>query len=132
MCEPHCFYSCGTVNRMKMGIGLVFTALLLVCMPPSANCGDAPAAADFNTLVDQYFNFYFSFHPAEATAAGFHQYDTKLEDYSESVQQKQIQGLKEFLAKFEAVNTSKRPADVVADRDWITSSVRSQLLELEN
>jgi uncharacterized protein (DUF885 family) len=115
-----------------MRIGLVFTPLLLVCMVSPAYCADAPAVTDFNTLVDQYFDFYFSFHPTEATAAGFHQYDSKLEDYSAVAQEKQIQGLKDYLAKFEEIYGSKLPADTTVDREWIVSSIRSELLELEN
>jgi hypothetical protein len=42
------------------------------------------APAEFDTLVDDYFNFYFESVPTEATEAGFHQYDGKLEDYSRS------------------------------------------------
>jgi uncharacterized protein (DUF885 family) len=117
---------------MKMRLGLVFTSLLLVCMVPPAFGADAPAVTDFNTLVDQYFDFYFSFRPTEATAAGFHQYDSKLEDYSAVAQEKQIVGLKDYLAKFEALDGTKLPADASADRDWIVSSIHSELLELEN
>jgi uncharacterized protein (DUF885 family) len=117
---------------MKMRIGVVFTALLLVCTVPPVYCADVPAVTGFNTLVDQYFDFYFSFHPTEATAAGFHQYDSKLEDYSAGAQEQQTRGLKDFLAKFEAVDNSKLPADTVADREWIISSIHSNLLELEN
>src|SRR5579864_4640268 len=92
--------------------------VLAVCPTYSA---DTPAVSDFNTLVDKYFDFYFSFHPTEATAAGLHQYDSKLEDYSAAAQEKQIQTLKDFLAKFEAIDGSKLPADTAADRDWVAS-----------
>jgi uncharacterized protein (DUF885 family) len=93
---------------------------------------ETQTVADFNLLVDKYFDFYFSFHPTEATAAGFHQYDQKLEDYSAAAHDQQIRGLKEFLAKFEAVDGSKLPANTGADLEWIMSSIHSGLLELEN
>ena len=32
-------------------------------------------------LVDDYFDQYFTFHPTAGTSAGFHQYDTMLEDF---------------------------------------------------
>ena len=115
-----------------MRIGLVFTALLLVSMVPPVYGADALGIANFNSLVDQYFDFYFSFHPTEATAAGFHQYDSKLEDYSAIAHEKQIDGLKDYLAKFEAIDGSKLPADAAADRDWLISSIHSGLLELES
>jgi len=43
----------------------------------------ASAQSPFDQLVDQYFNEHFEFAPSEATSDGFHQYDSKLEDYSE-------------------------------------------------
>src|ERR1700680_856962 len=110
-----------------------FCLAMLLCLfsvlPLSA---ETQTVTDFNLLVDQYFDFYFPFHPTEATSAGFHPYDPKLEDYSAAAHDQQTRGLKEFLAKFEAVDGSKLPADAAADREWIISSIHSGLLELEN
>src|SRR5579864_2738587 len=117
---------------LKMRKTTLLFLLFLASSTLSAMPGDTPTTKDFNHLVDQYFEFYFSFHPTEATAVGFHQYDSKLEDYFATAEEKQIQGLKDYLAKFEAIDESKLPADTAADRDWITSSIHSQLLELEN
>src|SRR6476619_6234834 len=45
----------------------------------------------FNSLTDQYFDkYYFKFNPSAGTAAGFHQYDTQLEDYSRATLDQQI------------------------------------------
>jgi uncharacterized protein (DUF885 family) len=90
------------------------------------------AVKDFDSRVDKYFDFYFSFRPTEGTSAGFHQYDGKLEDYSAAAVDKEVRGLKDFLSQFEAVDPSKLPADSAADRDWVISSIHSDLLELEN
>src|SRR5690349_10974958 len=90
------------------------------------------AGADFNALVDKYFDFYFSHHPTAATQAGIHQYDHKLEDYSAAGHEQLAQGLKDFLAQFEYVDRSKLPPDTTADVDWVISSIRSELLELED
>jgi len=110
----------------------LFLSLLLLALVPYTFCAGTPAVSDFNKLVDQYFDFYFSFHPSDATADGLHQYDAKLEDFSATARQKEISGLKSFLAKFEAADTTKFPADVAADRDWIISSIHSNLLGLED
>jgi len=98
----------------------------------SANPSNTDPVASFNTPVDQSFDFYFSFHPTDATAAGFHQYDGKLEDYSAAAHDAQIGGAKEFLSKFGTVDRSKLPPESAADLDWIMSSLHSELLELEN
>jgi uncharacterized protein (DUF885 family) len=92
---------------------------------------DAQAAGNFNALVDKYFDFHFTFHPSEGTSAGIHQYDSRLEDYSAAARQREISGLKDFLGKFHAIDPSKLPADIAADREWIMSSIHSNLLELE-
>jgi uncharacterized protein (DUF885 family) len=93
---------------------------------------ETQAVTDFNAVVDKYFDLFFSFHPTEATATGFHQYDQKLEDYSATGRQQEIRGLKDFLGKFEAIDGTKLPRDTAADRDWIISSIHSGLLELED
>jgi len=117
-----------------LGLKMRKTTLLFLLFFASSAPSAMPADTtnDFNQLVDKYFHFYFSFHPTEATAAGFHQYDPKLEDYSAGSQEQQIRELRDFLAGFEAIDDSKLPADTAADRDWITSSIHSELLELEN
>ena len=56
---------------------MVAMVLLLSAAALAQNSG-----SDFDKLVDEYFDFFFQFHPTAGTAAGFHQYDTKLEDYS--------------------------------------------------
>ena len=109
----------------------LFLSLLLGFVWVWPASGETRAVMDFNALVDRYFDFYFSFHPTDATAAGFHQYDQKLEDYSASAQEQQIRGLKDFLRRFEAVDGGTLPAKTAADRDWIMSSIHSELLELE-
>ena len=110
----------------------LFLSLLLGLFSVLPVSAETQTVMDFNALVDKYFDFYFSFHPTDATAAGFHQYDQKLEDYSAAAQEQQIRGLKDFLGKFQAVDGGKLPADAAADHDWIMSSIHSELLELEN
>ena len=47
------------------------------------------------TVYDRYFDeYYFPFNPTSATAAGIHNYDDKLEDYSKAGVQKRVEILK--------------------------------------
>ena len=110
---------------------LFLTLLLCLTSVPSV-CAETKSVTDFTTLVDKYFDFYFSFHPSEATAEGFHQYDRKLEDYSAAAHAQQIRGLKEYLGKFEDIDGSKLPPYTQGDREWIISSIHAALLELED
>jgi uncharacterized protein (DUF885 family) len=110
----------------------IFKVLLLAfILFSTAAIAATDPAADFNTLVDKYFDFYFDSHTAEATQDGFHQYDSKLEDYSAAGRTQEIAGMKEYLGKFEVLDRSKLPPDTAADVDWMISSIHSQLLELE-
>jgi len=106
--------------------------LLCVFLVPCARPAGPQPVTDFNALVDKYFEFYFSVHPTAGTAAGLHEYDLQFEDYSASAEQKEVQQLKDFLARFEAVDASKLPPDTAADHEWIISSIHSDLLELED
>jgi uncharacterized protein (DUF885 family) len=84
------------------------------------------AAPSLDRLADQYFDqVYFKYAPTAATAAGFHQYDTQLEDLSASTVHAQIAALHEWEKKLEAVEASP-------DRDILLNSMRSTLLRLES
>ena len=88
--------------------------------------------ADFDKLVDQYFDDFFHYNPTQGTSAGFHQYDEQLEDYSLATIAAQIRSLKGFLAKFEQVPANGLAVDTAADRDLVIRNIQSQLLSLEN
>src|ERR1017187_10398998 len=60
------------------------------------------AMQTFNYLADQFFSeVYFKFSPTAGTAAGLHQYDAKLEDYSAAGVAAEGAGLQEVLKKGE-------------------------------
>jgi len=115
------------MKNIAILLGIIFSFVLA-----TAAYAETQPETQFNTLVDKYFDFYFSFHPSEATADGFHQYDQKLEDYSSRARDREIHGLHDFLNKFESLDAAKLPADTAADREWMISSIHSDLLELEN
>ncbi|NYF78291.1 DUF885 domain-containing protein [Granulicella arctica] len=101
--------------------------------PASAQRVSADGAPQtFNFLTDQYFtDVYFHFSPTSGTAAGLHQYDTQLEDYSAASVQKQIAALHSYEKKIEAIEPSALDASVAADRDILLNSIKSNLLTLE-
>ncbi len=115
---------------MRTLLGVLLGVLMVTSILPMGRANDDPVAR-FNALVDQYFDFYFGARPDQGTAAGFHQYDGKLQDYSATGHEQQIRGFKEFLSQFTAMDRSKLPADAAADLDWMISNIHSELLELE-
>ena len=90
---------------------------IMICRPLNAQ----PAPQQ----VDRFFDdVYFKFNPTQGTAAGFHQYDPQLEDYSKSAVNAQSHALHAAEKEFSAL-----PAD--PDRDLILNYIRASLLELE-
>ena len=85
----------------------------------------------FDRLVDDFFDFYFQFHPRDATAAGFHQYDTKLEDFSRVSREGEAASLRTFAAELDRMDTAKLVGDSDGDLTFLRSSIRARLLEIE-
>jgi uncharacterized protein (DUF885 family) len=107
-----------------------------VCMALGTS---ARAATDdwkqkFTQASDEYFDqVYFPYSPTAGTQVGYHQYDTKLEDYSRKSIEAEIAALKGFEQRIEAIQPSTDAADLVprSDREIVLGNIRSQLLTLE-
>ena len=90
------------------------------------------AMQTFNFLEDQFFtDVYFKFSPSNGTAAGLHQYDTQLEDYSAAGVARETTALHDFEKKVEAIDPTALDAPQAADRDILLNNIKSDLLELE-
>ncbi|HEU5451231.1 MAG TPA: DUF885 domain-containing protein [Terriglobales bacterium] len=87
---------------------------------------------DFNQLVDQFFDSYFQFNPTAGTAAGFHQYDTKLEDYSKTAIDQQVAWANDYLKKFGDVEAARLSLEQRQDRELILNNLHAALLEWQN
>ncbi len=116
---------------------LAANALLLGLLLPSASASAQRVSADgapqtFDFLAHQYFSdVYFHFSPTNGTAAGLHQYDPQLEDYSAADTQREIAALHVYEKKVEAIDPSALDASVAGDRLVLLNNIRSQLLTLE-
>jgi hypothetical protein len=80
--------------------------------------------AQDSTRVDRFFDQYFHFKPSDGTAAGFHQFDTQLENPTAATHAAQIEFLQGAEREFAAMPAS-------TDRDLLLAHVRGDLLELE-
>jgi uncharacterized protein (DUF885 family) len=88
----------------------------------------------FAQLSEEYFDqVYFPYAPTVGTQVGYHQYDTKLENYSHKSVDAEIAALKNFERRIEAIQPSMDAADFVprSDREIVLGNIRSQLLTLE-
>ena len=90
------------------------------------------ASQTFQSLTEQYFeNVYFKFSPTSGTAAGLHEYDTQLEDYSAASEQREVAALKDIEKKLEKIDPSALDAQPAADYAILLNNVRGTLLQLE-
>ncbi len=90
------------------------------------------AAQAFTLLSDRYFEeVFFRYSPTSGTAAGLHQYDTRLEDYSAGSVAREVAALHTYEQKISGVDASALDASMAADRQILLNSIRSQLLSLE-
>src|SRR5450432_3742889 len=119
---------------MKSYVLLFALSALLVslsCPAPAQTTAPAEATAAFDKLVDDYFDFYFQTNPTQGTAAGFHQYDHQLEDFSSQAVDAEIAGLEKYLAKFTQFPKSELPEFAAGDLDFLCSQIEADLLDLQ-
>ncbi len=120
---------------------LVAAALLACTLSPAMTAkpklpqdeANEPKTSRWDQLVDQFFDdYYFPFHPTEGTAAGFHRYDTKLEDYSAKAVKDEIAAVENMNARLEAFDPQELSPEQRADREMVIAECNSRLLSLRD
>jgi uncharacterized protein (DUF885 family) len=112
----------------------IFTLLVAVALAapiPAQHLNADGAPQTFRFLTEQYFDEYFGFHPTAGTSAGFHQYDTELEDYSTASTTAEIAWLHSIDKKLAPIDARALDAPDAADFQILVNSIHSQLLSLE-
>jgi uncharacterized protein (DUF885 family) len=84
-----------------------------------------------NQLVDKYFDSFYRFHPTDGTNAGFHQYDSQLEDFSHANLDRESESLKSLVPEFQGLLSEHPPQAIAHDLMFLESQARSRLLDLE-
>jgi uncharacterized protein (DUF885 family) len=103
----------------------------LLSLAPILTGAARPGAGNWDALVDEYFDqAYFKFNPTQATSAGFHQYDSQLENYSRATVEQQIATLHSYEKRFAAFDGKSLNETQNADRELALSNIRSVLLTL--
>ncbi len=87
--------------------------------------------ADFRSLVDRFYALGLPFVPTQATILGLHQYDGKVEDWSDATRATEIRGLHYFMSKFDAFPADGLDQPTRGDLTMMRNTLRSQLLTLE-
>ena len=111
---------------------LTFVSARKASAPAPKQVDRAAAQSALDRAVDRFFDeCYFRYHPTAGTAAGFHQYDARLEDVSRTSVAAEVACLKSHLADFEALPAKGLGPDAAADRELAITSIRGSVLDLE-
>ncbi|HKC62751.1 MAG TPA: DUF885 family protein [Pyrinomonadaceae bacterium] len=86
----------------------------------------------FNQIADEYLKGYYSFNPTEATSAGLHEYDSRLESRSKDAVAREVRRLRDTINLLMRINPAVLPEDARYDYLVLLSHARSQLLELQD
>ena len=86
----------------------------------------------FQNASDAYLDqVYFRYQPTQGTLAGYHQYDTQLEDFSRNSIDAESVALKHFEQRVSAIPASALDQTTRGDREIVLGSIRSRLLTLQ-
>ncbi len=110
-------------------------AILLGCLLlMQAGMGSATdQATEWNALVDEYLDqVYFPENPTAATAAGIHQYDGRMEEYSREAVTEEIRTLRQYESRVLQFPPAGLPTADAADRQILLGEIRSELLTRES
>jgi uncharacterized protein (DUF885 family) len=124
------------VKRIPVKRIALFAVLLAGLTAQAQHTVAAPATdidKTFTLLGNQYFDdYYFKFNPTQGTAAGFHQYDNQLENYSRASLDKQVAVLKDFQKLVGKIDLQQLSAEQRVDQWLLLNDINARLLTLEN
>jgi uncharacterized protein (DUF885 family) len=97
-----------------------------------AHGAPAPSTSnDFARFVDDYWDAVFAFAPSRATSIGLHQYDGKLDDFSQVRIEQRVAELKRLLSRLGALDPARFSFDDAIDAEALGNLIHGELLELE-
>ena len=97
-----------------------------------AAADNATAKDQFQRVSDDYFDqVYFPYQPTAGTVAGYHQYDTKLEDFSRKSIDAEIAALNDFEKRISLIPAASLDQTTRGDRQMVLNNIRSGLLTLQ-
>ena len=116
---------------MKTAIALCILGVSIV--QPALNAATAQDAKQaFVSASDAYFDeVYFPYQPTLGTLTGYHQYDTKLEDFSRKHIDAQIAALRGYEKRIDEIASDALDQTTRADRELVLTNIHGTLLTLE-
>jgi uncharacterized protein (DUF885 family) len=116
-------------KSLSLALSLALAGFASVSFAAEPTAAGDPA---FVKLADHYFDdFYFPNQPTAATSAGLHQYDNQLEDYSRKGEEETVKALRQWEAKFAAIDAGKLSEQGRGDLELVLANIRGRLLMLD-
>src|SRR5262249_43663304 len=105
--------------------------LYILMFIPIVSCQSKQEGNAMSSFVDEYFDALFEWSPSTATAIGFHQYDSRIEDFSQAAISRRVDRLKQLESGLMRARTGKLTVDEEIDADIIGSQIKAELLDIE-
>jgi uncharacterized protein (DUF885 family) len=101
-------------------------------MTLTAHAAMNTAQQQFQRVSDDYFDqVHFPFQPTSGTVTGYHQYDTKLEDFSRATIDAEVRALNDFEKRVSAIPAASLEQTTRGDRQMVLNDIHSRLLTLQ-
>ncbi len=114
---------------------LVLLAIILIIFSSTGPLMSSKNGEDgkFQKTLENYLDEYWKFYPTAATLAGFHNYDDKLEDFSEKNLDKRVEVLDTYNKEFAAeIDRNKLSTEVLIDYEMMLDALELEILKNEN
>lgn len=116
-------------------IRLRFFILLTLAAFTGLSCAAIPdgqsAAAEFDKIVDEYFAWWWSVSPINATAAGLRDFDALLDETGPEAVERKIASYHGFKERVEAIDPAILDRARRLDRELFLATLKTRLFELE-
>lgn len=126
-----------SIRSVRAGLIVGFGVWLAGCNPSDDRTGGpasdttANARTPFGAFADVYFDSLFAYNPSYGTAAGFHQYDSRIEDRSQPSITRRIATLRSFQLRVDSLGAGPLTPDDSIDAAMLSGAIRSELQDFE-
>jgi len=128
------FYLSSGINRSQVESAMlrrIVKAAGLALVAVAWSCGDSNRPVRLAPLVDEYLNQFAERHSSIAAGNGLHAHDDALEDFSAAAIAREIEWLRTFRRRLDAVDLAALTADDRVDHRILLGIVDGWLLDLD-
>lgn len=110
---------------------MILASCLLLLQCGGSKPQQQASSPEFADFTSDYFDALFAFSPSQATAAGLHQYDTKMENLSAGAWENRARDLRRQLERLLKIKSGQLPAQDAIDAQVLDGQIRAELQSIE-